>query len=113
MESRFGGGPLQGDGAGAVWRVVVHDEHALAAARADAAAKDLGEAASASYGDIRDQARTKADEFRGRAQSVYSDASAYAQDYQSEAEAYIRSNPLQSVGIALGVGFLFGLILRR
>ena len=78
-----------------------------------AAAKDLGEAASASYGDIRDQARTKADEFRGRAQSVYSDASAYAQDYQSEAEAYIRSNPLQSVGIALGVGFLFGLILRR
>ena len=78
-----------------------------------AAAKDLGEAASASYGDIRDQARTKADEFRGRAQSVYSDASAYAQDYQSEAEAYIRANPLQSVGIALGVGFLFGLILRR
>ena len=78
-----------------------------------AAAKDLGEAASATYGDFRDQAKTKAEQLRGRAQSAYTDATACAQDYQSEAEAYIRANPLQSVGIALGVGFLFGLILRR
>jgi len=78
-----------------------------------AAAKDLGEAASATYGDFREQAKYKAEELRGRAQSAYSDAYAYAQDYQTEAETYIRANPLQSVGIALGVGFLLGLILRR
>jgi ElaB/YqjD/DUF883 family membrane-anchored ribosome-binding protein len=78
-----------------------------------AAAKDLGEAASATYGDFREQAKYKAEELRGRAQSAYSNAYDYAQDYQGEAEAYIRANPLQSVGIALGVGFLFGLILRR
>jgi ElaB/YqjD/DUF883 family membrane-anchored ribosome-binding protein len=41
------------------------------------------------------------------------DASGYAQSYQTEAEAYIRENPLQSVGIALGVGFLLGIIIRR
>jgi len=78
-----------------------------------AAAKDLGEAATATYGDFREQAKYKAEELRGRAQSAYSNAYDYAQDYQGEAEAYIRANPLQSVGIALGVGFLLGLILRR
>jgi ElaB/YqjD/DUF883 family membrane-anchored ribosome-binding protein len=78
-----------------------------------AAAKDLGDAASATYGDIREQAKTKAGQLRGRAQSVCTDASARAQDCQTEAETYIRENPLQSVGIALGVGFVLGLILRR
>jgi len=78
-----------------------------------AAAKDLGEAANAGYDDFREQARHKAEELRGRAQSAYQDASARAQSYQSDAEAYIRENPLQSVGIALGVGFVLGLILRR
>jgi ElaB/YqjD/DUF883 family membrane-anchored ribosome-binding protein len=78
-----------------------------------AAAKDLGEAANATYGDLRDQAKSKADELRGRAHSAYSDATARAQDYQTEAESYIRENPVQSVAIALGVGFVLGLILRR
>jgi len=78
-----------------------------------AAAKDLGDAANATYGDLRDQARSKADEFRGRAQTAYQDAAARVHDYQSDAESFIRENPLQSVGIALGVGFVLGLILRR
>jgi ElaB/YqjD/DUF883 family membrane-anchored ribosome-binding protein len=67
-----------------------------------AAAKDLGEAASTTYQDL----RYKANHF-------LDDASGYAQSYQTEAEAYIRENPLQSVGIALGVGFLLGIIIRR
>jgi ElaB/YqjD/DUF883 family membrane-anchored ribosome-binding protein len=78
-----------------------------------AAAKDLGDAANATYGDLRDQAKTKADELRDRAQSAYSDATARAQDYQGNAESYIRENPLQSVAIAVGVGFVLGIILRR
>ena len=78
-----------------------------------AAAKDLGEAASTTYQDLRDQARVKTEDIRFKANHFLDDASGYAQSYQTEAEAYIRENPLQSVGIALGVGFLLGVILRR
>jgi len=78
-----------------------------------AAAKDLGEAASSTYQDLRDQARAKTEDLRYRANHLFDDASDYAQSYQTEAEVYIRENPLQSVGIALGVGFLLGIIIRR
>jgi ElaB/YqjD/DUF883 family membrane-anchored ribosome-binding protein len=67
-----------------------------------AAAKDLGEAASATYDNVRD-----------RANSLYSDAYDRAHDYQTEAENYIRENPIQAVAIAAGVGFLLGVLLRR
>ena len=78
-----------------------------------AAAKDLGEAASSTYQDLRDQARVKTEDLRYRANHLLDDATDYAQTYQTEAEAYIRENPLRSVGIALGVGFLLGIIIRR
>lgn len=32
-------------------------------------------------------------------------------DVEKDIEAYVRSNPLQAVGIATGVGFLFAMIL--
>jgi len=67
-----------------------------------AAAKDLGEAASATY-----------DNVRGRASSICSDAYDRAHDYQTETENYIRENPLQAVAIAAGVGFILGILLRR
>lgn len=78
-----------------------------------AAAKDLGEAATATYEDLRGQAKVKADEYKGKAQAAWEDASARAQTYQSETEGYIRENPLKAVGIAVGVGFLLGIIFRR
>ena len=55
----------------------------------------------------------KTEDIRYKANHLLDDASVYAQSYQTEAEAYIRENPLQSVGIALGVGFLLGIIIRR
>jgi ElaB/YqjD/DUF883 family membrane-anchored ribosome-binding protein len=78
-----------------------------------AAARDLSDAATATYGDLREQAKIKADGLCEQAQSFIGDASSRAQTYQSQTESYIRENPLPAVGIALGVGFLLGIILRR
>jgi ElaB/YqjD/DUF883 family membrane-anchored ribosome-binding protein len=78
-----------------------------------AAAKDLGEAASATCEDMRGIAKTKADEIQCKAKAAWGDATTRAQSYQSETESYIRENPLKAVGIAVGVGFLLGVIFRR
>lgn len=78
-----------------------------------AAAKDLGEAAAATYSDLREQALSKTQQYREKANAAFDDYGQRAQAYRSDAENYIRENPLQSVGIAVGVGFLLGLILRR
>jgi ElaB/YqjD/DUF883 family membrane-anchored ribosome-binding protein len=40
-------------------------------------------------------------------------AQASAMESAKEAEDAIRRNPLQSVAIAIGVGFLFGVLTRR
>jgi ElaB/YqjD/DUF883 family membrane-anchored ribosome-binding protein len=78
-----------------------------------AAARDLGEAANASYKDLRGKAAHRADEFKDRANTLLDDTAARARECQTEAEAYIRQNPLQSVAIAVGVGFILGIMLRR
>lgn len=78
-----------------------------------AAAKDLGDAATATYEDLRNQAKAKAEVYQEKARVAWGDAASRAQTYQSEGEAYIRQNPLKAVGIAIGVGFLLGIIFRR
>jgi ElaB/YqjD/DUF883 family membrane-anchored ribosome-binding protein len=35
------------------------------------------------------------------------------QDLQAEGEAYVRDNPTKAVFIALGAGFVLGLLLRK
>jgi ElaB/YqjD/DUF883 family membrane-anchored ribosome-binding protein len=78
-----------------------------------AAAKDVTEAATAKYEELRGQARTVAEDYKGRAQSAWSEATVKAHNFQSDAESYIRSYPLKSVGIAVGIGFVLGVIFRR
>lgn len=78
-----------------------------------AAARDLGDAASVKIEDLRSQAKAKADEVRDKANTAWGDASARAQTYQSETESYVRENPLKAIGIAVGIGFVLGVIFRR
>jgi ElaB/YqjD/DUF883 family membrane-anchored ribosome-binding protein len=88
------------------------------------AAGDLKEAASAKVKDFRQAAGQKADEFRGAAQSktqelrgaaesAWSDASSQAKSWQAQGEAFVRDNPSKAVLIALSVGLLLGLLLRK
>jgi ElaB/YqjD/DUF883 family membrane-anchored ribosome-binding protein len=85
---------------------------------------DLKEAAGAKVEDIRQAAGQKVDELRGAAQgkaqelrsaaeSTWSDARSQAKSWQAEGEAYVRKNPTKAVLIALGVGLLSGLLLRK
>ncbi|HEY5742067.1 MAG TPA: hypothetical protein VIS99_05950 [Terrimicrobiaceae bacterium] len=78
-----------------------------------ATAKDVGDTAYAKYEELRGQAATTVDDYKGRAQGAWSDATVKAQNFQSDAESYIRGYPLKSMGIALGIGFVLGVIFRR
>lgn len=89
------------------------DVYATGKEHLTAAAKDLSEAANAKYGELRGQATSKAEEYKGRAQAAISDAQAKAEDLQGDAETYIRDNPFKALGIALGVGFVLGVLFRR
>ena len=77
------------------------------------ATKDVSEAAAAKYGELRGQAKTVAEQYKGRAQSALSDATSKAQNFQGETESYIRTYPLKALGVAVGVGFVLGVIFRR
>lgn len=85
-----------------------------------AAAGDINEAVSAKVEDIRQAAAEKANQLRERAQgkvqelkgaaeSAWSDA----KSWQVESETNIRNNPTKAVLIALGAGFVLGLVLRK
>jgi ElaB/YqjD/DUF883 family membrane-anchored ribosome-binding protein len=88
------------------------------------AAGDLKEAASAKAEDIRQAAGQKVDalrevaeataqELRGAAESAWADARNQSKSWQAQGEVYIRNNPFQAVCIALGLGFVLGLLLRK
>ncbi|MBN8708471.1 MAG: hypothetical protein BGO12_18415 [Verrucomicrobia bacterium 61-8] len=78
-----------------------------------AAARDISEAGKAKYEELRGQATNIAGQYKTRAQSALSDAQAKAQGFQGDAETYVRENPLRAVAIALGVGFVLGVLFRR
>lgn len=80
---------------------------------ATTAAADLKDAASAKLQDLRDTLNERAGQYRERANQVWSDTTGRARTFSEDSEEYIRENPLQAIGIALAVGFVLGVILRR
>jgi ElaB/YqjD/DUF883 family membrane-anchored ribosome-binding protein len=80
---------------------------------ASAKVEDIRQAAGQKVDELRGAAQGKAQELRGVAESTWSDASSQVKSWQAEGEAYVRKNPTKAVLIALGVGLLLGLLLRK
>lgn len=71
-------------------------------------------------GAARDAGREYADRARHEAERLYDESrrragevADYAEDTYDEVSDLVRRKPAQALGIAVGVGFLFGLILAR
>jgi ElaB/YqjD/DUF883 family membrane-anchored ribosome-binding protein len=69
---------------------------------AESTAKEIKDAADAGTANLKVKAEAALEEAKNR-----------AGDLQKEAEQYIRANPLKSVLIALGAGFVVGTLLKR
>jgi hypothetical protein len=55
----------------------------------------------------------KASEIKAKAESAYGEARSQLKVFQKQSEAYVKENPISSVCIALGAGFVLGMIARR
>jgi ElaB/YqjD/DUF883 family membrane-anchored ribosome-binding protein len=80
---------------------------------AGAKAEEIRKAAEKKADELRAAAENRAREFRGAAENAWSDARSKAKFWQSEGEAYVRENPTGAILIALGAGFVLGLLLRK
>jgi ElaB/YqjD/DUF883 family membrane-anchored ribosome-binding protein len=80
---------------------------------AAAAANEFKDAAGAKFQELRDSLNERAGQYREQANQVWSDTTVRARTLGEDSEEYIRENPLQAVGIAVALGFILGLILRR
>ena len=58
-------------------------------------------------------AKATADQARQTAEAVWSEAKSKTSDLQSLFESYVREKPAQALLIALGVGVVIGLLMRR
>jgi ElaB/YqjD/DUF883 family membrane-anchored ribosome-binding protein len=89
-----------------------------------AAAEDLKAAAAGKIEDLRETAGEKTEEWckaaeekakeaSRAAERAWSSATSKGQDWLTLGEAYVRKNPAQAVLIALGVGIVVGISLRK
>jgi ElaB/YqjD/DUF883 family membrane-anchored ribosome-binding protein len=80
---------------------------------ASAKVEDMRQAAGQKAEELREAAQGKAQELKGTAESAWSDAKSRMNNWQAEGEAYVRANPTKSVFMALGLGLVLGLTLRK
>jgi ElaB/YqjD/DUF883 family membrane-anchored ribosome-binding protein len=78
-----------------------------------AKAEDIRQAATQKTSELREAAQGKAQEFGAAAERAWADATYQAKTWQTKGEAYARDNPTKAVLIALGAGFVLGLVLRK
>ena len=71
----------------------------------------LKDAAGGLTGDASLQGEGKFDQLSGKAQRQFGDTIEEAQDQLENVTSLIRERPLAAVGIAVGAGFLLGLLL--
>jgi ElaB/YqjD/DUF883 family membrane-anchored ribosome-binding protein len=76
-------------------------------------AEDIRQAAARKTNELREAAQDKAQELGGAAESAWADARSQAKTWQAKGEVYVRDNPTKAVFIALGAGFVLGLLLRK
>jgi ElaB/YqjD/DUF883 family membrane-anchored ribosome-binding protein len=82
-------------------------------AAAGAKADELRHRAEEVYGQARQRAEEYYGEARNRAEQAYGEAREKARTFQEDGEAYVREQPLRAVAVALGAGFVLGLLFRR
>ena len=80
---------------------------------ASAKVEDIRQAAGQKAEELREAAQGNAQELKGAAESAWSDAKSHASNWQAEGEAYMRANPTKAVFMALGLGLVLGLTLRK
>lgn len=78
-----------------------------------AKAEDVRQAAAQKTNELREAAQGKAQELGAAADSAWADATSQVKTWQTKGEAYTRNNPTKAVFIALGAGFVLGLLLRK
>ena len=89
-----------------------------------AAVGDIKEAASAKVEElrqaveqraegVREAAQGKAQKLKGDAECAWADAKSQARTWQAEGEVYVRANPTKALFMALGFGFVLGLLFRK
>jgi ElaB/YqjD/DUF883 family membrane-anchored ribosome-binding protein len=80
---------------------------------ASAKVEHIRQAAGQKADELRSAVQGKAQELKGSAETAWSDIRFRAKSWQAEGEAYVRDNPIKAVSMALGLGILLGLLLRK
>jgi ElaB/YqjD/DUF883 family membrane-anchored ribosome-binding protein len=62
---------------------------------------------------LKEKVIAAADKTRRSAEAAWSEARSRASSLQSQCEAQVREKPTQALFIALGIGILIGLVMRR
>jgi ElaB/YqjD/DUF883 family membrane-anchored ribosome-binding protein len=93
-------------------------EHLKAAAdefKAAAGGKieNLHQAAGQKIDEIQKVAEGKVQEATGAAENAWSSATSKGRSWLSEGEAYVRNNPTKAVLMALGLGFILGILVKK
>jgi ElaB/YqjD/DUF883 family membrane-anchored ribosome-binding protein len=80
---------------------------------ASAKVEELRQAAEQRAEGLRDAAHAKAQKLKGDTECAWSDAKSQARTWQAEGEVYVRANPAKALFVALGAGFVLGLLFRK